>query len=97
MINLKTSNLVINNNSSPSTGVLQKSNTIYQFKYPLEDCVTENNNIYLGLTSTTQLRRLIMHLSDTSLIAQHLKKTFRPDNWISENSYQKHNNIRTRK
>ena len=31
----KTSNLVIRNNSSPSIGVLQKTNVIYKFKCPL--------------------------------------------------------------
>ena len=71
----KTSNLVIRNNSSPSIGVLQKNNVIYKFKCPLEDCISDNNNnIYVGLTSTTLLKRLTMHLSDTSSIAQHLKK-----------------------
>ena len=49
------------------------TNVIYQFKWPLGDCISENNNIYLGLTSTTLSRRLTMHLSDTSSIAQHLK------------------------
>ena len=68
----KTSNLVIRNNSSPSIGVLQKNNVIYQFKCPLGDCISDdNNNIYVGLTSTTLSRRLTMHLSDTSSIAQH--------------------------
>ena len=72
----KTPNLVIRNNSSPSIGVLQKkkNNVIYQFKCPLGDCISDNNNIYVGLTSTTLSRRLTMHLSDTSSIAQHLKK-----------------------
>ena len=37
------------------------------------DCISENNNIFVGLTSTTLSRRLIMLLSDTSSIAQHLK------------------------
>ena len=60
----KTSNLVIKNNSSPSIGVLQKTNDIYQFKCPLGDCISENNNKYVGLTSTTLSRRLTMHLSD---------------------------------
>ena len=91
----KTSNLVIKNNSLIK--VLQKNNIIYQFRCPLEDCFSENNNIYIGLTSTTLLRRLTMHLSDTSSIAQHLKKTFMPNNWIMENSYRKYNNIRTTK
>ena len=35
---------------------------------------SDNNNIYVGLTSTTLSRRLTMHISDTSSIAQHLKK-----------------------
>ena len=72
----KTSNLVIRNNSSPSSGVLQKTNVIYQFKCPLEDCISDyyNNNIYVSLTSTTPSRRLTMHFSDTSSTAQHLKK-----------------------
>ena len=70
----KTSNLVIKNNSPPSIGVLQKTNVIYQFKCPLGDCISENNNIYVGLTSTTQSRRLTIHFSDTSSIAQNLKK-----------------------
>ena len=69
----KTSNLVIRNNSSPSIGVLQKTNVIYKFKCPLGDCISDNNNIYVGLTSTTLSRRLTMHLSDSSSIAQHLK------------------------
>ena len=70
----KTSNSVIKNNSSPSIGVLQKNNIIHQFKYPLGDCITENNNIYNGLTSTNLSRRFTMQLSDTSSIAQHFKK-----------------------
>ena len=87
----KTSNLVIRNNLSPSIGVLQKTNVIYKyiykFKCPLGDCISDNNNIYVGLTSTTLLRRLTMHLSDTSSIAQHFKKTFMPNNTITENSH----------
>ena len=67
--------MVIRNNSSPLIGVLQKKNpVIYQFKCPLGDCISDNNNIYVGLTSTTLSQRLTMHLSDTSSIAQHLKK-----------------------
>ena len=70
----KTSNLVIKDNSSLSIEVLQKNNFIYQFKCLLGDCISENDNIYVGLTSTTLSRRLTMHLSDTSSIAPHLKK-----------------------
>ena len=38
-----------------------------------------------------------MHLSDTSSIAQHLKKTFMSNNTTTENSHRQHNNIRTSK
>ena len=61
----KTFNLVINNNPPL---------IIYQFKCTLGDCISENNSIYVGLISTTLLQQLTMHLSDTSSIAQHLKK-----------------------
>ena len=65
---------ICTNNSSPLIGVLPKNNVIYQFKCPLGDYISENNNIYVGLTSTTLSRRLKMDLSNTSSIAQHLKK-----------------------
>ena len=67
----------------------------HQFKCPLGDCIFVNNNIYVGLTSPTLLRRCTMPLTDTSSRAQHLKKTFMPNNRITENSYRKQ--IRTSK
>ena len=80
----------------PSIGILQKINVIYQLKCPLGDCISENNNIYVGLTSSTLSRRLIMHLSDTCSIAHHLKKdsssTTEFRKILTEN-----NNIRTAK
>ena len=48
------------------------------FSCPLGDCISDNNHIYVGLTSTTLSRRLTRHLSDTSSIAQHLKKNSCP-------------------
>ena len=44
--------------------VLKKKNNV-GYRIP------ENNNIHLGITSATLSRRLTMHLSDTSSIAQH--------------------------
>ena len=78
-------------------GVLQKTNVIYKFKCPLGDCIFDNNNIYVGLTSTTLSRGLTMHIPDTSSIAQHLKKHSCPINTTTENSHRQHNNIRTSK
>ena len=68
----KTSNLVIKNISSASVG--KKTNVIYQFRFTLEVCFSENKNIYVGLTSTTLSKQFTMHFSDISSIAQHLKK-----------------------
>ena len=71
----KTSNLVINTDSPASSiWVLQKTKFIYQFKCPLGDYISENNNIYVRLTSSAVLRWLTTCLSDTSSINQHLKK-----------------------
>ena len=71
---------------------LQKTNVIYKFKCPLGDCFSDNNNnnIYVGLTSTTLSRRLTMHLSDTSSIAQHLQKHSCPTTQLRKNSHRQH-------
>ena len=44
------------------------------FKCPLGDCISKNNNTYVGFSSITLSRKLTKHLSDTSSIAQHFKK-----------------------
>ena len=52
-----------------------KKPTLYiNLKCPLGDCIPDNKDIYVGLTSTPLSRRLTIHISDTSSIAQHLKK-----------------------
>ena len=68
----KTSDLIISNNSSPSTELLDRTNVVYLFKCPLGDSVSNENNTYVGLTITTLSRRLTMHLNDSSSIASHL-------------------------
>ena len=69
----KTSNLIISNNTSPSTELLDMTNVLYMFKCPLGDCVSKENNVYVGLTTTTLSRQLTMHFNDSSSIALHLK------------------------
>ena len=69
----KTSNLIISNNPFPSTKLLDMTNIVYMFKCPLGDCVSKENNTYVGLATTTLSRRLTMHLNDSSSIALHLK------------------------
>ena len=73
-IKFKTSNLIISDNSSSSTELLDRTNIVYAFKCPLLDCVSkEENNAYLGLTTTTLSRQLTMHLNDSSSLPLHLK------------------------
>ena len=43
------------------------------FKCPLGDCVSNENDMYVGLTTTTLSRQLMMRLNDSSSIALHLK------------------------
>ena len=69
----KTSNLIIPNNTSPSTGLLNRTYFVYLFKYTLGDCVSKENSAYVGLTTITLSRQLTMHLNDASSIAFHLK------------------------
>ena len=64
----KTSYLIISNNYSPSTELLDRTNLVYMFKYPLGDCVSKENSAYVGLTSTTLSRRLTMNLNGATSI-----------------------------
>ena len=68
----KTSNLIISNNTSPSTELLDRTNVVYMFKCPLGDCVFKENSAYIGLTTASLSRRLTMHFNGSSLIALHL-------------------------
>ena len=43
------------------------------FKCPLGDCVSRENSVYLGLTTTTLSRRLTKQLNDSSSIVLHCK------------------------
>ena len=64
----KTSNLIISNNFSSSTELLDRTNIVYMFKCLLGDCLSKENNTYVGLTTTTLSRWLTMHLNDSSSI-----------------------------
>ena len=43
------------------------------FKCPLGDCISNENNMYVGLTTSTLAWWLAMSLDDSSSIALHLK------------------------
>ena len=66
-------NLIISNNTSPSTELLDRTIIVYMFKSTLGgDCVSKENCAYDGLTTTTLSRRLPMHLNERSFIVVHL-------------------------
>ena len=58
---------------SPSTELHDKTNILYMFKCLVGDCVSKENNAYIGFTTTTLSRQLTMNLNDSSPIALHLK------------------------
>ena len=37
--------------TSPSTEHLDRTNVVYMFKFPLENCDTKENSAYVGLTN----------------------------------------------
>ena len=57
-------NLVMRNNMARCKDDLKKTNVIYQFTCPSEDCRSLHCGNYIGCTSTTLSRRLTMHLQD---------------------------------
>ena len=61
--NRKTNNLVMKNNLSADGNKLKRSNVVYQFYCPHEDCRLHPVS-YIGVTTTTLSRRLTMHLRD---------------------------------
>ena len=76
-----------NNKSNNLTRHLSATNGVYEFKCPLGKCFSNNKSTVIGLTTMTQLRRLTLHLSNTSSISQyHKKKTFVPLLQIPKNS-----------
>ena len=60
--NQKTSQLLIRNNPM-SKDKLKRTNVVYKFSCPNEDCRLRNVN-YIGVTTTSLSRRLTMHLRD---------------------------------
>ena len=59
----KVHNLVMRNNLIQNSDQLKRTNVIYKYSCPDEDCLLRNTD-YIGLTTTTLSRRLTMHLRD---------------------------------
>ena len=70
---LKNSKSIISYKSDRSAELLDRLNVVCMFKCLLRDCVSKENNTYIGLTTTTLSRRLTMHLNDSSSITLLLK------------------------
>ena len=64
--NLKTKNLIMKNDLSPPKRALDKTNVIYEFTCPVEDCHLSENK-YIGFTKCTLSRRLTNHLQNGSI------------------------------
>jgi len=65
--NKKVSNLIMKNNLTQDNRTLKRTNVIYKFSCPIEDCVLQNNANYIGMTRTTLSRRLTMHLQSGNI------------------------------
>ena len=60
--NLKTTNLIMKNNMNTETDDLRKTNVIYEYTCRIGECELQNDNKYIGFTTTTLSRRITMHL-----------------------------------
>ena len=92
---LQTVNLIVANNNTPLRTPLYRTNNVYQFPYPLEDCIFNTNNDkttlfpYLGHTLCHHsLHRLTCHLSNANIIRSFINKH------IIENQNTLHTNLR---
>jgi len=61
--NRKMHNLIMKNNLTQNDDKLKRTNVIYKYSCPDEDCLLRKTD-YIGLTTTTLSRRLTMHLGD---------------------------------
>ena len=66
----KISSLVIRNNITTKKDMLSKTNVIYQYKCPSEDCAPLNVS-YIGQTTCTVGRRLTYHLQSGAIKQYH--------------------------
>ena len=68
---MKTSNLLIRNNNKKPTE-LQSSHLLYEYTCNKGECASpNNNNSYIGMTTTSLSRRLTLHLSNGSIKDHH--------------------------
>ena len=69
----KTSNLIVNNNTNSDKILLNQTNVVYKFICSFQECLPKNkNNSHIDNTTTMFIHRLTYHLSEKSIIKQHL-------------------------
>ena len=70
---LKTKNLIMKNNMNPPKREIDKTNVIYEYRCPFEDCNLYNkNNSYIGFTKCTLTRRIAYHIQNGAIKAHNL-------------------------
>ena len=74
--NMKTKNLVMKNNLSGKKRELSRTNVIYEFTCPENECFHHpiQNNAYLGFTHCTLSRRTSFHLQKGAILTHYLDK-----------------------
>lgn len=74
--NMKTKNLVMKNNLSGKKRELSRTNVIYEFTCPENECFHHPilNNVYLGFTHCTLSRRTSFHLQNGAILKHYLQK-----------------------
>ena len=69
----KTSSLIVKKNPNSAKIHLNKTNVVYKFIYPFGECLSKNkNNSYIDYKTTMLSRWLTYHLSENSVMKQHL-------------------------
>ena len=69
----KTSSIIVKNSGQRLRDSMSQTNVVYQFKCSADGC-QQNDNTYIGMTSTSLSRRLSCHITNlTSSIIDHLK------------------------
>ena len=63
---------MVKNNTNSAKILLNQTNVAYKCLSPFRESLAKKKNIYIGYTTTKLSRRLIYHLSENSVIKQHL-------------------------
>ena len=86
----KTSNLIIKNNIDSAKIHLNRTNEVYKFICPFQECLPKNkNNSYIGYSTTTLSHHLPYHLSENSTIKHLIIKHNNSTNQLTSSNVRK--------